>query len=88
MLFPRGQSSTGWLALGLAVVAVVTFFAGDLVGRGYDWLANVASAGSTLLTFICAAYAHVERHGRLEAARSALFVAVSLIVYYAVAQFV
>ena len=88
MIFPPGQSSTGWIALGLSVVAVITFFAADSLGAAWSMFANVACAGSTLLAFILAAYAHVERHGRLEAARSALFVAVSLIVYYMVTSLI
>ena len=50
--------------------------------------ANVACAGATLLAFILGAYAHAERHGRLEAARSALFMSVSLIVYYMVTSLI
>ena len=82
MIFPTGQSSTGWLAFGLAMVATVTFFVMDWLGSVGRLLAQPACAGSTLLAFIFAAYAHVERHGRLEAARAALVVSVSLIVYY------
>ena len=83
MIFPPGQSSTGWIALGLSAIAVVTFFAGDSLGAAWGMFASVACVGSTLLAFAAGAYAHVERHGRLEAARSALAVSVSLIVYYA-----
>jgi hypothetical protein len=82
MIFPQGQSSTGWLALGLSAVAVLTFFATDWLGLGGQLMANLTCAGATMLAFILAAYAHVERNGRLEAARSALFVSVSLIVYF------
>ena len=82
MIFPTGQSSTGWFAFGLAMVAAVTFFVMDWLGSVGQLLARPACAGSTLLAFIFAAYAHVERHGRLEAARAALVVSVSLIVYY------
>ena len=84
MLFPAGQSSTGWIALALSLIAVITFFAADSLGAAWRMFANVACAGSTLLAFILGAYAHVERHGRLEAAQSALFVAVSLMVYYSI----
>jgi len=84
MLFPTGQSSTGWIAFALALVAVVTFFVADSLGVAWRMFANVACAGSTLLAFMLGAYAHVERQGRLEAARSALFVAVSLIIYYSI----
>ena len=81
--FPSGQSPTGWLAFALAAVAVVLFFAMDWLGTAGTLCSMVACGGATLLAFILAAYAHVERNGRLEAARSALAVAVSLIVYYA-----
>ena len=84
MLFPPGQSSTGWVAFALALVAVVTYFAVNWLGMAGGMMANLACAGATILAFIFGAYAHVERHGRLEAARSALLVAVSLIVYYMV----
>ena len=84
MLFPQGQSSTGWIAFALALTAVVTFFVADSLGLAWRLFANVACAGSTLLAFILGAYAHVERHGRLEAARSALFVAVSLLIYHTI----
>jgi hypothetical protein len=86
MLFPNGQSSTGWLALGLALLAAVLFFANDVLGVGGRLLANLACGGSTLLAFILGTYAHIERHGRVEAARAALFISVSLIVYFMYAR--
>ena len=86
MLFPKGQSSTGWLALGLALLAAVTFFANDVLGFGGRLFANLACGGLTLLAFIFGTYAHIERHGRLEAARASLFISVSLIVYFMYAR--
>ena len=85
--FPEGQNPTGVLAFILSIIAVVSLVLADFVGLGNYLLLMLACVGSTLLGFIFAAYAHAERHGRNEAATSALITSSALLVYYAVTRF-
>ena len=86
--FPHGQNPTGVFAFILSMIAVVSLVLSDFVGLGNSLLLLLACVGATLLGFIFAAYAHVEKSGRTEAATSALITTTGLIVYYAVTRFI